>query len=209
MFGWVSYNQLEDVFNIPVSFHVGRIWHPGHLDHSLETATAAEPQNLGGRAMAVEEMGASSATLASRLRVDHPSSAYVIHFAFQTNGAQSSFHLPSSMPTRTSRRPGLDPKDRALLSSTQCRDVDILLKELRGCAQQLSPLESTLSDELRILERLYYKGVNQHRSALFWRRVEEMRKFGRRIADMDIKRMVEDLRFAFYLSEGAERQCVD
>ena len=32
-----------------------------------------------------------------------------------------------------------------------------------------------------MLERLYYKGKNQHRTALFWQRVAEMRKFGERV----------------------------
>lgn len=120
---------------------------------------------------------------------------------------QLTFNLPpNSMHLRTSKRPPLESKNRNDLTSTQCREADAFLKELRSCAQQLSPLETTLNDELRILERLYYKGVNQHRSALFWRRVEEMRKFGRRIAEMKLALMVEDLRFAFYLPEGAERQ---
>ena len=111
------------------------------------------------------------------------------------------------MPTaRYAKPPKLCGTPRSTVLQTIARKVDTVLKELRVCARQLSTLELCLQDELRVLERLYYKGVNQHRSALFWRRVEEMRKFGRRIAGMDLGRMVEDLRYAFYLPEGAERQ---
>ena len=111
------------------------------------------------------------------------------------------------MPTRRyARRPKLNPQDRAFVRAAQIRAVDAFLKELRSYSQQVSPLVSCLNDELRILERMYYKGVNQHRSAIFWRRVEETRKLGRRIAEIRLGDLIEDLRYAFYLPEGGERQ---
>jgi len=42
-------------------------------------------------------------------------------------------------------------------------------------------LESALVEEWQILERLYYKGKNQHRSALFWRHVGEVRRILKRM----------------------------
>ncbi|PAV23221.1 hypothetical protein PNOK_0028900 [Pyrrhoderma noxium] len=83
--------------------------------------------------------------------------------------------------------------------------VDVVLKSLRSYARQITPVELSLSDELRILERLYYKSVNQHRSALFFQKVEEVRRTGNRILEVNIGGMIEDLRYAFYIGKGIER----
>lgn len=82
----------------------------------------------------------------------------------------------------------------------------MLLKDLRSCAQRLAPLLSALEDEMRILERLYYKGRNQHRSALFWRKVEEMRRYGKRILELQSFEQVDSLRYSFYVGDDAVRQ---
>ena len=82
----------------------------------------------------------------------------------------------------------------------------MLLKDLRSCAQRLAPLLSALEDEMRILERLYYKGRNQHRSASFWRKVEEMRRYGKRILELQSFEQVDSLRYSFYVGDDAVRQ---
>ena len=84
--------------------------------------------------------------------------------------------------------------------------IDMLLKDLRSCAQRLAPLLSALEDEMRILERLYYKGRNQHRSALFWRKVEEMRRYGKRILELQSFEQMDSLRYSFYVGDDAVRQ---
>ena len=49
-----------------------------------------------------------------------------------------------------------------------------------------------------MLERLYYKGKNQPRPALFWQRVAEMRKFVERVDEMHMDDVVESLRLSFW-----------
>ncbi|KAF9238089.1 hypothetical protein BU15DRAFT_15488, partial [Melanogaster broomeanus] len=45
---------------------------------------------------------------------------------------------------------------------------------------RLKAAVSSFTDELRILERLYYKSKNQHRMALFFKCVPEIRRYGKR-----------------------------
>lgn len=107
---------------------------------------------------------------------------------------------------RHPKRPKLTSIPRRDLSTSLHPHVDSALKTARQCAQKLAPLEPHLEDELRVLERLYYKGVNQHRMALFWRRVEEVRRLGRRVHEARVLGVTEDLRYAFYLGEDSERK---
>ncbi|KAJ6496635.1 hypothetical protein C8R47DRAFT_349028 [Mycena vitilis] len=79
--------------------------------------------------------------------------------------------------------------------------VDAALKQLKSCARSLQPVLSTFSDELQILHRLYYKGKNQHRTALFWRRVTEMRRYGDRVEELSLLSLVDSLRFSFFGEE--------
>jgi hypothetical protein len=107
---------------------------------------------------------------------------------------------------RNPKKPKLISVDRSEVPQDQIHAIDSTLKQLRGFAQQLKPLEECFQDELRVLERLYYKGVNQHRSALFWRRIEEVRKLGRRFAELRVTALVDNLRYAFYTSNDSERK---
>lgn len=76
--------------------------------------------------------------------------------------------------------------------------IDSVLKDLRACSRRLAGAASAVNDELRILHRLYYKGKNQHRSALFWRRVAEVRRFAQCISQVQLSNFVDRLRYAFY-----------
>jgi hypothetical protein len=87
---------------------------------------------------------------------------------------------------------------RANLSAQTQSSIDPILKDLRSCSRKLQTTLSTHTDELRLLERLYYKGKNQHRSAIFWHRAVEMRRFGRRLAEMTLGEMTEALRCSFW-----------
>ena len=83
--------------------------------------------------------------------------------------------------------------------------VDSVLKELKQCTKRLQAAFTSQQVDLQILERLYYKGNNQHRTALFWRRVSDIRRFGRRMASADIYRVVEAIRLSFWGS-SAQRE---
>ena len=62
---------------------------------------------------------------------------------------------------------------------------------------------------MRVLERLYYKGVNQHRNALFWRKVKEVRRLGKRVLEVRLGGLLDDLRYSFYcVGEDEERKYV-
>ena len=58
---------------------------------------------------------------------------------------------------------------------------------------------------LRVLDRLYYKGKNQHRTSLFWRHVEEMRRFCLRIDSLDLLGILNRLRHSFYDSTSYDK----
>lgn len=78
------------------------------------------------------------------------------------------------------------------------KDVDILLKELKPCARHLRATLGSYTDELRILERLYYKNANQHRAALFFKRVSETRRYGQKFVALNISEHVDHLYASFF-----------
>ena len=114
------------------------------------------------------------------------------------------------MPTarRYAKSPKLSSTQRSGVSQPVARKVDAVLKDLRTCSRQLSTSQPCLSDEMRVLERLYYKGVNQHRSAKFWKRVQDIRKCCKRITEVDLLSFVDNLRYAFYANDATDRKCV-
>lgn len=95
-------------------------------------------------------------------------------------------------PPPTNQRPR-DTLDQALHFS-----VDSALKNLKKCRNQFKTILATFQDELHILERLYYKGKNQHRSALFWKRVAETRRYGSRLNELDLVKLVDDMQHSFF-----------
>ncbi|PBK96809.1 hypothetical protein ARMGADRAFT_924633 [Armillaria gallica] len=95
-------------------------------------------------------------------------------------------------PPPTNQRPR-DTLDQALHFS-----VDSALKNLKKCRNQFKTILATFQDELHILERLYYKGKNQHRSALFWKRVAETRRYGSRLNELDLVKLVDGMQHSFF-----------
>jgi hypothetical protein len=73
-----------------------------------------------------------------------------------------------------------------------------VLKELKSCSRRLQTTFSAYHDELQILERLFYKGKNQHRSALFWKRAAEMKRYGERLDALGFPDMFALLRSSFF-----------
>ncbi|RPD79992.1 hypothetical protein L226DRAFT_187761 [Lentinus tigrinus ALCF2SS1-7] len=101
-------------------------------------------------------------------------------------------------PRRHVRSPPASYSPRVSLSPDKSPVIDSVLKQLKACSRRLQAALSSHRTELQVLERLYYKGKNQHRTALFWRRVAEMRKFGERVDEMHIDDVVESLRLSFW-----------
>lgn len=100
---------------------------------------------------------------------------------------------------------------RSTLAQAHHKDIDAVLKDLKLCSRRLKSALDSFRDELRTLERLYYKGKNQHRMALFFKRVPEMRRYGRRLSELDILERVDLLRASFvgleHTSEWVSTTC--
>lgn len=83
--------------------------------------------------------------------------------------------------------------------------VDLTLKRLKLVSRRLSSTLTMWGEESRVLDRLYYKGKNQHRTSLFWRHVEEMRRFCLRIDSLDLLGILNRLRHSFYDSTSYDK----
>lgn len=87
---------------------------------------------------------------------------------------------------------------KTALNAADQSSIDSILKDLKICTRRLHTAFQSQQMELQILERLYYKGKNQHRSALFWRRIEEIRRYGLRLTRQDTHSLVEGMRMSFW-----------
>ncbi|EIW60456.1 uncharacterized protein TRAVEDRAFT_165252, partial [Trametes versicolor FP-101664 SS1] len=101
-------------------------------------------------------------------------------------------------PRRHLAPPPLVCSPRASIDPVDTPEIDGVLKQLKACSRRLQAALACHRTELQVLERLYYKGKNQHRTALFWQRVAEMRKLGERVDEMNMDDAVESLRLAFW-----------
>lgn len=111
-------------------------------------------------------------------------------------------HVPQPAPLCSPKK-SLEPSKYSV--------VDAVLKDLKACTRRLQTALVSQQTELQILEKLVYKGNNQHRHALFWRRVSDVRRFSRRLQDMNVLDTVEALRYSFWdtgpQKYGATRFC--
>jgi hypothetical protein len=96
--------------------------------------------------------------------------------------------MPPSV--KLSLRSSLDPQ----IYST----VDAVLKELKSASREIQKIFASFRLELELLDRLFYKNKNQHRGALFWRKVTEMRRFGHKLDHHKPDGLVEDTRRWFW-----------
>ncbi|KAJ8487018.1 hypothetical protein ONZ51_g4428 [Trametes cubensis] len=103
-----------------------------------------------------------------------------------------------TIPRRHTHPPPLNCLSRATVDTAYTPAIDAVLKQLKSSTRRLQAALASHRTELQVLERLYYKGKNQHRTALFWQRVAEMRKYGERVDEMHIDDVVESLRLAFW-----------
>lgn len=94
---------------------------------------------------------------------------------------------------------------RSALDHTLISLVDDALKVLRTTSRRLARAFSAHATEARILSRLYYKGNNQHRNAMFWRRVLECKRVIERIERLGPNDIIEPLRETFYRTEAVNQ----
>lgn len=87
---------------------------------------------------------------------------------------------------------------RSSLDSRIHSTVDGVLKECKSASRELDKIFASFRLELQLLDRLFYKNKNQHRGALFWRKVTEMRRFGHRLDHCEPDGLVEDSRRWFW-----------
>jgi hypothetical protein len=97
---------------------------------------------------------------------------------------------------------------RSTLDHTLTSLVDDTLKVLRTTSRRLAKTFAVHATEARILSRLHYKGNNQYRNTMFWKRVVECKRVAERIERLDPKNVVEPLREIFY-STGAANQAIN
>lgn len=90
---------------------------------------------------------------------------------------------------------------RAKIHASRHGSVDNELKALKLHTRRLQSVLTTQATELQILQRLYYKNKNQHRGALFWRNVVEIKRFLERVEHLNLIDMINGLRSMFYESQ--------
>ncbi|EEB89706.1 hypothetical protein MPER_12167 [Moniliophthora perniciosa FA553] len=104
--------------------------------------------------------------------------------------------MASLSPNRTAYK--AQRHERITLPADCHSTVDLVLKELKLYSKRLQVSLTAYDGELKILERIYYKGKNQHRCALFWKRVVEMRRYSRRIERLQLLTLLDEIRLTFF-----------
>lgn len=87
---------------------------------------------------------------------------------------------------------------RSSLDSRIHSAIDGVLKEFKAASRELQKIFASFRLELELLDRLFSKNKNQHRGAVFWRKVAEMRRFGRKLDNNKPDGLVEDSRRWFW-----------
>ncbi|KAG6337200.1 hypothetical protein ID866_1872 [Astraeus odoratus] len=99
---------------------------------------------------------------------------------------------------RTRQPPPITCVPRSTVDPLLHKDVDGLLKDLKFASRRIQTAGVSFVDEMRILERLYYKNKNQHRSAPFFKRMSEIRRYGQRLVELNVWERAELLRTSFF-----------
>lgn len=76
--------------------------------------------------------------------------------------------------------------------------ITLLLKKLKPVHKNVHSSQKRLFTEMHLLERVYYKGKNQHGSSLFWRNVVSARRMTARIYETNLPRLLEILSSIFH-----------
>ena len=91
-----------------------------------------------------------------------------------------------------------NPIPRLSIHASQHPVVDSQLKSLKLITRRLQSVIKIHEAELLILQRLFYKNKNQHRSALFWRNMSEIRRYSQRIVSLKLLDNLQTLRLIFH-----------
>jgi hypothetical protein len=104
-------------------------------------------------------------------------------------------------PSRRWTAPKTNPNPKNILEPHSVTAVDACLKSLRKTRRSISATLACYSTETEILKTLYYKSKNQHKNALFWRNVAQLRRFAVRIHEVGLAGVLDTTRAAFYSNE--------
>src|SRR6266550_2545940 len=94
---------------------------------------------------------------------------------------------------------------RALVPHAFHSAIDAILKDLKICSRRIHHALNTHTDELQLLHRVYYKNKNQHRGALFWRRLVEMHRYSERLDKAKVLSALEEIRASFFGPEAKQK----
>ncbi|KAG9125940.1 hypothetical protein FRC07_005518 [Ceratobasidium sp. 392] len=83
-------------------------------------------------------------------------------------------------------------------SNADIPSIGHLLKILKTNSKNVRSGQKQLLAEIHLLERVYYKGKNQHGLSLFWRSVVSARRMASRIYEVNIPRLLEILAGMFH-----------
>lgn len=100
------------------------------------------------------------------------------------------------MPRRQFRFVALD--DYKNRSNLDIPSIGHLLKSLKSDYKHARSNQTQLFAEMHILERVYYKGKNQHGLALFWRSVVSIRRMASRIHETNLPGLLEIIAGMFH-----------
>jgi hypothetical protein len=95
---------------------------------------------------------------------------------------------------------------RQELDSQHYSAVDSTLKDLHRLSRRIKEVHDCLLGDLWLLQRLHYKGQNQHHAAMFWKRTQEIRRILRRVTGYSMNNLVEDLARECHGHELEKRQ---
>ncbi|KAF9480125.1 hypothetical protein BDN70DRAFT_932005 [Pholiota conissans] len=87
---------------------------------------------------------------------------------------------------------------RTLVETFRHAAIDAELKSLKLLSRRLQSNLTLLATELQLLHRLYYKNKNQHRGAIFWRNIAEVRRYLEKVTDLNLQDSIPALRNTFY-----------
>jgi hypothetical protein len=104
--------------------------------------------------------------------------------------------------TRTSAQLELGLCSRDSINTQLHFEVDSILKEFKHCLRALQSAFVSHTAELKVLERLYYKGKNQHHSSIFWRGLSDARRFGRRLNEVSENQTLKSFHQLFFGEEA-------
>lgn len=87
---------------------------------------------------------------------------------------------------------------RTSVEASHYAAIDSELKSLKLLSRRIQSATIAHLTELKILRRLFYKNKNQHRGALFWRNISEVRRYAEKLQRLDVLNATNAFRNKFY-----------